>query len=57
MSKAWPQNEYVIENDISWREMRVFDYFFVFRLFSVYIVPISYHSKKSYVRFMNDGKC
>ena len=30
---------------------------FCFRLFSVYIVPISYHSKKSYVRFMNDGKC
>ena len=30
---------------------------FCFRLFSVYIVPISYHSKESYVRFMNDGKC
>ena len=30
---------------------------FCFRLFSVYIVPISYHSKKAYVRFMNDGKC
>ena len=50
-------NKYVIENDIFWREVKVFDYVFVFRFFSVHIVPISYHSMKAYVRFMNDRKC
>ena len=55
---VWSYNKkYVIENDIFWREMKIFDYVFVFRLFSVYIFPISYHSIKVYVRIMNDGKC